>query len=54
MNDLIIDRWYNKYEKCWVVMLTDREGNQIGASFYVYSKKEALLITEDDFEISEY
>jgi hypothetical protein len=53
MTELKIDRWYNKYEKSWVVMLTDEEGNQVGTSFYVYSKKEALLITEEDFEINE-
>lgn len=35
-----IERWYNRREKCWVAMIIDEEGNQIGSSDYVYTRDQ--------------
>lgn len=34
-------RWYNRYERSWVVSYCDSQFNQIGSSEYVYSKSDA-------------
>jgi len=36
-----IDYWYDKYTKSWIVQRKDENGDQIGNSDYVASKKEA-------------
>lgn len=37
-----VERWYNRTERSWVVMLVTDEGYQVGASTYVYSREDAL------------
>lgn len=39
---MIVDYWYDKNTKSWVVQRKDNRGDQIGNADYVYSKKEAL------------
>lgn len=36
-----IDIWYERRTRSWVVQLKDAEGNQIGESSYVHSRREA-------------
>ena len=45
-----LERWYDRQQKTWVVQLNDDQGNQIGDVKHVYTKPEALRITEKDFE----
>ena len=44
-----IERWYDKYSRCWVVQLKDEEGNQVADAIYVHSRKEAESTAESDF-----
>lgn len=41
------EKWYNRYEKSWVVQRMDAEGNQVGDADYVYSKREAEAIIKE-------
>jgi hypothetical protein len=45
-----IERWYDRYTKCWVVQLKDGKGNQIGEAIYVHSKAEATRVERNDFQ----
>lgn len=36
-----IEVWYNRQETSWVCQLKDRDGCQIGGSYYNYHKKDA-------------
>jgi len=47
-----VQRWYNRYERSWVVVEVDEKGYDEGrASQYVYSKAEALA--EVDYILSQ-
>jgi hypothetical protein len=39
-------RWYNRFERSWVVSLADAMGRQVGPSTYVYSLDDALAVAE--------
>jgi hypothetical protein len=41
------EKWYNRYEKSWVVQRKDAEGNQVGDADYVYTKREAEAIVKE-------
>lgn len=37
---MIIDTWYDRSTRSWVVQLKDREGNQIGDAEYTGNKQD--------------
>lgn len=37
------ERWYDRSTRCWIVMTTNDDGDQLGDATYVHSKREALL-----------
>lgn len=39
----LIERWYDRSTRCWVVITTNAAGDQLGDATYVHSKREALL-----------
>lgn len=46
-NGTFFDLWYDRGTKCWVLILRDGEGNQIGPSHggaaeYVHNRNEAI------------
>ena len=44
---MIIDYWYDKNTKSWVVQRKNNRGDQIGNADYVYSKEEALKLAKE-------
>lgn len=47
LEQLYIDRWYDKSTRNWVVTLKDRQGHQWGDTIVVFQRSEAMQIKKD-------
>jgi len=45
----VVDYWYDRHTRSWVVQCVDSQGNQVGEARYVYTKLEAQQFTVADF-----
>ena len=42
----MIDVWYDRRTRSWVVQFKDTAGNQVGEAHYVATKREAIAIAK--------
>lgn len=51
MSIYTIDFFYSKEFSEWVIILLDKEGNQVADALYRPYKREAKKVTEEDFHL---
>ena len=49
----MIDKWYDRHTRSWVIQLKDESGYQIGNAIYVATKEEADREARNMAEIEE-
>lgn len=56
LNDLTLDRWYDKSTRNWIITLKDKAGNQVGDAIFVATSTDAKGIkkTNPAFNVRDF
>jgi hypothetical protein len=46
-----LDRFYDRSIRSWTILCKDENDYQVGEAVHVYSRKEAMEVTLDDFDL---
>ena len=46
-----LDRFYDRSIRSWTILCKDENDFQVGEAVHVYSRKEAMEVTLDDFDL---